>query len=347
MKSTTWKISHPTYQFERVHVMKENFEAIFAHDSKLKLTQLKIELKSAIAESKCNVNSEIIIRYLDKIREKEKLFESAWENPKGIKALDISKLERDIVFLLQDIVFMKRDYNGLYASLKRIFWEKNYLLIIYLSESMMSYESECLKRTIFIGVPFGVVLQSDLFVLVLHEIGHSLLDKSDFLLFNKKIGIEIDRLQESISRPTVIDRPNENFSRRLYFCETVVKNQWLTEIASDIFGTYISGHNYLQAFVLYQLNSSYYDPNSDHPPNSIRFLYIYNYLKRIRLDHRKDSALSNSINDNRSDDHNPSFIMEQDYLKALFKDFDKIVERNLLFGFLKEKIAQIITQTNE
>ena len=319
---------------------------IFAQSSKERLLLSKQVLLSVAnkAHDQTSVNDKILERYLAALEEKEKSFQKGPEASKqSIESFDISELEGDISILLEDLVLNEKDRDGFYLELKQLFKEIGIYLIFYPSISLESPKSGSFRDILFIGIPGGILNESLYSPLVLHEIGHSVIDSTNFVSCNRALKEESERLRIQAQLGSNLNRVNTRYLDKSRFYMRLMK-EWLPEIASDVFGAHVAGERYLSSFLLYQLNKRYLSNIEDHPSNMLRFVYLVNYLqKNDGLDGSLYTTnFTDVINSDKRSDGKSGFLYRNDMQEMFFRDFEKEIEHNPGLKVVKKKIREFL-----
>ncbi len=323
--------------------MKPNeLKKTFVEGSKRRLKLLKSDLLRVYSRNDNHVNQLILEKYLEVINEKVVLFEKV-KTSTETKKYDISEIESDVSLLLDDIVLNCKDKDNLYSGLKEIFYEYGIFLVFYPTILLESPDFRVFSDVFFIGVPIGILNERTYFPLVLHEIGHNILSKTDFNKFNEAITLEVGRITENALRPSNLDRVNVRLLNRARFYERVSES-WLSELTSDIFGVYMAGCHYIEAFVLYQLNKRYFADVDDHPTNKLRYLYLTNYLATTEsciCDETK-GGIEDLVNTDTKQDNKFRLLQEEQYQEFVFEGFQEEIKNNPQLPLLKDRVKKLL-----
>jgi hypothetical protein len=319
----------------------DQIKTSFLESSKRRLEFLKVDLNKASSRNKNDINQHIIDKYLNLINEKEIIFHDQVDAPLDIKIYDISELESDISLLLEDVVLNEKDCDNLYSTLKAIFYEIGYLFVFYPAIQLMSSQYQTFQEVFFIGVPIGILYEKKYFPLVLHEIGHIILDKGEFTKFTEAITGEIDRMKQRAMFPSNLDNINLRLLNRAKLYERLSK-PWLSELVSDMFGAYMAGTYYLEAFFLYQLNKRYFEEIDDHPTNYLRYIYLKNYLIKTKSMDASNDELESLVNTNSNVDSRFKLLGEIQYQEYIFEGFRIEIKNKVYLDSIKKKITKLL-----
>lgn len=295
------------------------------------------------------INEIIIRRYLEHIELKERFFlEKSIDKNVTIQDFDISGIESDVSIFLEDIVLNKKNEFDFFSKIKCIFQSVGAHLIFYPSIQMESNEARVFDDIFLIGVPAAVLNERDYFPLIFHEIGHSLLDSSNFSSLSDFFKIEIEKLKKRAFNGANLDQVNVRYLNRANFYLRIL-NLWIPEITSDIFGAYFIGLPYFFAFLLYQLNKKYFSSIEDHPSNGVRFLYLLKYFQRSdELNNKEDlGKLIEIVNTDEVLDAKSRILRVKSTQDLFFDGFDAQIEEYSGFKEIRSEVRKIFENSTK
>ncbi|MCL5783585.1 MAG: hypothetical protein M1476_06730 [Candidatus Thermoplasmatota archaeon] len=304
-----------------------------------RLEDLKTALMQVRELKTSTVNTSVAQSLLQIVNKRLITLEKFKGEKTDLQNYDVSDLESEAEQFLEDIELNKRDSCGKVAEVKEIMSRSGLRIIVYPLTRMESESSRLLDDLVLIGFPIGVLRDHDEIYLLLHEIAHHFLkgmprERSDELLDG-----EIERLRFEGEYATNLDRKDRTLLAKSQFYKKV-KEYWMEELTSDLFGAFVVGAKYLHSFVKYQMNKRYFSIEESHPSNKIRYTYLKTYLWRINGQCSQSSfpSYDDLINTNRVIDIKSKFILRDDFINALLLDFEEMMERidsikNISLGF--------------
>lgn len=300
----------------------------FKHSALRRLEEMSTAL-TQVHESRTSIMNVSVARsfsqIVDKRLRKLKKFE---EEEYDLQKYDVSDIESEVDRFLEDIELNRRDSSGKISKIKEIMGRSGLRIIVYPLTRMESEPSKILVDLVLIGFPIGVLKDSDEIYLILHEIAHHLLREMPRKRSNEMLDREIDRLRFEGEFSTNMDRRDRILLAKSQFYKKV-KEYWLEEITSDLFGAFIVGAKYLHSFVKYQMNKRYFSLEESHPSNKIRYTYLKTYLSGTNQvsQHSNFAMYDGLINSNRLIDLKSKFIMKDDFIEAVILDFEEMVRK--------------------
>ena len=168
-----------------------------------------------------------------------------------------------------------------------------------------------------------------------------ILDKGEFTKFTEAITGEIDRMKQRAMFPSNLDNINLRLLNRAKLYERLSK-PWLSELVSDMFGAYMAGTYYLEAFFLYQLNKRYFEEIDDHPTNYLRYIYLKNYLIKTKSMDASNDELESLVNTNSNVDSRFKLLGEIQYQEYIFEGFRIEIKNKVYLDSIKKKITKLL-----
>lgn len=313
--------------------------------SKKRLARLKEELAKVSEQIKDKTNQEIARAYLEVIEAKSKNFESSLKKiPKSLAPYDVSLIETCVGFFLNDVVLNGKD-DERFSSIKEIFRSAKLHLVIYPYAMLETPNFTLVDNIVNVGVPTGILYDTNYLPLIFHEIGHNLFKDDVDSLFVKEVNIEIEKFERRGKYGTNLDNINLRMLNRALFYKRI-RDYWFPEIMSDLTGAHFAGFHYMKTFVMYQLNKAYLGRFEDHPTNLTRVRYISGFLKREN-EILADSLLSKYhklIMSDKDVDIKSSWVNQSNIRELIYIDFNRLLEENTNLKDLKKKTREFINK---
>ena len=169
----------------------------------------------------------------------------------------------------------------------------------------------------------------------------NILKDASFADFRAAIKSKVESLEEKAFHSSNLDKVNQRLLNSARYYERV-SEPWLSELTSDIFGAYMTGLNYVEAFVLYQLNKRYFESIDDHPTNKVRYMYLISYLSKTEPFLNSSADFSSLLNSDYKADKKSKLFTEQQYQELILGGFEQEIHNRICLQEIKSKIRDLV-----